>query len=112
MRLTLDEQNFYEDLFLKLSQGGQIFDETDCMRLLSRGISDLSISNQVICLLRPNLYALQIWNFVSEDGSKQVLSQEDFYRMLKYIAAYQNGYNLDEISLEELPGKSKIPKKT
>jgi len=32
--------------------------------------------------------------------------------MLKYIAAYQNGYNLDEISLEELPGKSKIPKKT
>jgi len=100
MRLTLDEQNFYEDLFLKLSQGGQIFDEADCMRLLGRGISDLSISNK-------------IWNFVSEDGSKQVLSQEDFYRMLKYIAAYQNGYNLDEISLEELPElpPPKLPKK-
>ena len=50
MRLTLDEQNFYEDLFLKLSQGGQIFDETDCLRLLGRGISDSSISNQVLPL--------------------------------------------------------------
>jgi len=100
MRLTLDEQNFYEDLFLKLSQGGQIFDETDCLRLLGRGISDNSISNQ-------------IWNFVSDNGNKDVLSQDDFYKLLKYIAAYQNGYKIEEITLEELPElpPPKLPKK-
>lgn len=47
MNLTQKEKDFYEGTFTNLKEGGQILDQTDCMRLLGRGISDSSICDQV-----------------------------------------------------------------
>ena len=39
------------------------------------------------------------------EGQKdKVLNKQEFFKLLKFISALQNGYNIDDVSIQDLPG--------
>lgn len=42
-----------------------------------------------------------MWSYASNNQKKK-LNQEEFYKILKYVAALQNGMKFEEINSEEI----------
>mmetsp|Transcript_3331 Transcript_3331/g.2887 ORF Transcript_3331/g.2887 Transcript_3331/m.2887 type:complete len:87 (+) Transcript_3331:68-328(+) len=86
MNLTKDDKNFYENLYSSLDRKRTLVNETACKQIIHKGIEDDKIVNQ-------------IWSLTSKKDNLEVLSKTDFFKMLKYIAAHQNGYDLSSVDI-------------
>jgi len=101
MELGREERKFYENAYQKFESSRQILNEKNCFKLLERGIEDPDVCNKVRDLL-------------FEGQKDKVLSKQEFFKLLKFIAALQNGYTIDNVSIQELRELPlpKLPKKS
>lgn len=101
MELGREERKFYENAYQKFDSSRQILNEKNCFKLLERGIEDPEVCNKVRDLL-------------FEGQKDKVLGKQEFFKLLKFIAALQNGYTIDNVSIQELKELPlpKLPKKS
>ena len=107
MKLTQEEEVFYDSTFQKINQGGLSCDEPNCLRILGRGIKDPETCNKVTFdfFLYFIHYSTKIWDLVSDNGAKKILEKDEFFVLLRYVAASQQGYKIEDLDIEELPGQ-------
>lgn len=88
MKLTDLELQQYQELYERIVEKPNIvLTERFCFKFIINGTG-----------INPNS-AKQIWSECS--NKKEKLSKEDFFKLLKYVSALQNGIPFEEITLDE-----------